>query len=532
MSPKVAANVSDIFPNTVARRNVLWISTYLDGIFHEQYLQLVIPDTSQLDATLRTLFSAVSNSQSEVLDNEALVLYFPAPRTVTGEDVVEFHVHGGNAVVKSVLAAIPGSNSSDSPSGIRYAEPGEFTQRGFYNNRLDLTQIEALADTLSAETEQQRKLAIKGHSRILAERYESWRQQLLLARGELEALIDFSEDQHFDETPATLVESVTAQIHQLIDHIKASFRNASHGELLRNGINIALVGAPNAGKSSLLNRIVGREAAIVSREEGTTRDVIDVGVDIGGFFCKLGDLAGLRDRNQQQPSQISEVEQEGIRRAKERAYAADLVVVVFSIETKINGKDHDTFHVPINPEVAQILNCLDLKRQKVVYVINKSDLLDDPEEAETLLSRAKGLLPSTYLPPSDVSPMAISCKEAGSTLLNKTHGMMDSGGMQNLLSNLVDMFKIMTATSLQDPANWDHSLGVSQRQKLLLEECLRFLGLFITQANVNPAEDDETGFNIVLAAESLRSAADCLAKITGKGVVGNVEEVLGVVFEK
>ncbi|KAL9610950.1 MAG: hypothetical protein Q9167_004360, partial [Letrouitia subvulpina] len=485
-------------------------------------------------ATLRTLFNTVSDSQSEVLDNEALVLYFPAPRTVTGEDVIEFHVHGGNAVVKSVLAAIArsGNNSRDGPSGIRYAEPGEFTQRGFYNNRVDLTQVEALADTLSAETEQQRKLAVQGYSKILAERYESWRQQLLQARGELEALIDFSEDQHFDETPATLVRSVTTQIHQLIDNIKGSCRNASNGELLRNGINIALLGAPNAGKSSLLNQIVGREAAIVSREEGTTRDVIDVGVDIGGFFCKFGDLAGLRDRNQPHMSKISEVEQKGIKRAKERVHAADLVVVVFSVETKTNDTDHDAFHTPISPEVARILNCLDLKRQKVVYVVNKSDLLDKPEEAKTLFSKTKGLLPSAYLPPSEVSSIAISCKEVGSTELNKTQGIMDSGGIQNLLSNLVNIFKILTATSRQDPANWDPSLGVNQRQKLLLEECLRCLELFITQVNINLVEDDKTSFDIVLAAESLRSAADCLAKITGKGVFGNIEEVLGVVFEK
>ena len=260
-------------------------------------------------AILRTLYDPVH--QSQILDANALVLYFPAPQTVTGEDVLELHIHGGNAVVKAVLAAIPRTNIHD----IRYAEPGEFTRRAFYNGRLDLTEVEALADTLAAETEQQRQMAVKGSSNALGQQYEEWRQKLLYARGELEALIDFSEDQQFDDTPDVLYASVTEQVERLRTLLRTSIDNAFRGELLRNGFSIALVGAPNAGKSSLLNRIVKREASIVSKEAGTTRDVVEIGVDIGGFYCRFGDLAGLRT-SPDALAPIGEIEIEGMRRAR------------------------------------------------------------------------------------------------------------------------------------------------------------------------------------------------------------------------
>jgi tRNA modification GTPase len=222
------------------------------------------------------------DENDDVLDSEALVLYFPSPRTVTGEDVLELHIHGGPAIIKAVLSAIGTCNTTVAP--IRYAEPGEFTRRAFLNNRIDLTKVEALGDTLSAVTEEQRRLSVNGTVSGLAARYDTWRQSLLAARGELEALIDFSEDQHFDESPAELAASVAVQIQALQRLLKLYSANAVRGELLRNGISLSLIGAPNVGKSSMLNQIVGRNAAIVSQEAGTTRDIVEVGVDLGGFF--------------------------------------------------------------------------------------------------------------------------------------------------------------------------------------------------------------------------------------------------------
>ncbi|EAU33443.1 conserved hypothetical protein [Aspergillus terreus NIH2624] len=337
-------------------------------------------------AAVRALYDPTTPpSSNSVLDSGALVLYFPGPKTVTGEDVLEFHLHGGPAIVKSVLTAISRTNRDECL--VRYAEPGEFTRRAFLNNRLDLPQIEALGDTLTADTEQQRRLAVRGASDALSKRYEQWRQQLLYARGELEALIDFAEDQHFDESSDELVHSVASQVQALRVQIELHIQNASKGELLRHGIKVALLGAPNAGKSSLLNRIVGKEAAIVSTEEGTTRDIVDVGVDLSGWYCKLGDMAGIRSEAGngagEGPVVIGAVEKEGIRRAKARALESDVVIAVISLEEGVGG---EPYRLSVEPEVVDAVNDCVEAGKCIVIAINKCDRLP--------ASTQDGLLPS------------------------------------------------------------------------------------------------------------------------------------------
>lgn len=497
-------------------------------------------------ATLQTLFEpsmTVNDSQErQVLDSNALVFYFPAPQTATGEDVLELHVHGGTAVVKAVLAAIPKTILKNAPQRIRYAEPGEFTRRAFYNNRLDLLQVEALGDTLAADTEQQRRLAVRGSTNVLAERYETWRRTLLYARGELEALIDFSEDQHFDESPGKLYESVAKQIGRLKSQLQANIESASRGELLRNGINIALIGAPNAGKSSLLNRIVGREAAIVSSEAGTTRDVVDVNVDIGGFYCRFGDLAGLRKQTQiSEVQHIGRVEEEGIRRAVERALKADVIVVVLSAEVVKNSPESQ-INVSIDSKVQEVLKQIDINSQKVVCILNKADLFGSNGHlsyTRSNLRRHPAL--RDFFDLSGTPLFAVSCTNAQtSNIDNKS----DLSGIQTFLGGLTQLFGRMTAAifpgehnTMADNSAWTDSLGATERQRLLLLQCLRHLEKFL--AKVQDKNHDEgvirgegNNVDVVLAAESLRFAADCLAKITGRGEAGDVEEVLGVVFEK
>ena len=494
-------------------------------------------------ATLRTLFepsvTLTDIQDPEVLDSDALIFYFPAPHTATGEDILELHVHGGTAVVRAVLSAIPKTVQKDSLSKIRYAEPGEFTRRAFYNNRLDLVQVEALGDTLTAETEQQRRLAVRGSTTVLAGRYEEWRQKLLYARGELEALIDFSEDQHFDETPANLCTSVLKQVSQLTSHLRTNIESASRGELLRNGISIALIGAPNAGKSSLLNQIVGREAAIVSSEAGTTRDVVDVNVDIGGFYCRFGDLAGLRNQRQDQWQQIGEIEKEGIRRAKERALKADVVIIVLAPETVMNSANSN-ISVSIGSEVQEMLKLIDLNSQKVVCVLNKADLFVSRAHLSATRSkfrRHRAL--RDVLDLSETPLFAISCTNARESNIDNES---DPSGIRSLLDGLTQIFRRMTAAvvprehdgTATDSA-WAESLGATERQRLLLQQCLQYLETFVAEVQCNDQSAvtrQEDDIDVVLAAESLRSAADCLAKITGRGESGDVEEVLGVVFEK
>jgi tRNA modification GTPase len=480
------------------------------------------------------------------LDSSALVVFFPGPNSATGEDLLELHVHGGSAVVKAVLAAIP---KATAPTGLaRYAEPGEFTRRAFLNERMDLPQIEALGDVLAADTEQQRRLSTRGAAGNLARRYESWRQQLLYARGELEALIDFSEDQHFDESPFELVSSVSEQIDLLKSQIEVHRTNAVRGELLRNGISVSLLGAPNAGKSSLLNRIVGREAAIVSREEGTTRDVVEVGVDIGGWLCRFGDMAGLRvgksggKNHTGGTSIIGEVEKEGIKRAKARALESDLVVVVLSIETSPEG-----VNIMMEPEVVSTARQVAIAGGNLVVVVNKIDrlpsyLLIPAHYGQEIMDAIPGVKPEQIYP--------ISCKIASLPASNSPKAVdadPDPGNIQAFLAGLLKAFGDMTAaltpgenaiTSLMDVDAVDNtlyqeSLGASVRQRQLLEECLACLDTFLAETVAPPLDaEGKEEVDIVVAAEALRAAADCLSRITGRGEAGDVEEVLGVVFEK
>lgn len=495
-------------------------------------------------ATVRALYEpkAPPNKDS-VLDSNALVLFFPGPKTVTGEDVLELHIHGGPAIVRAVLAAISKCGCETDSRFIRYAEPGEFTRRAFMNGRLDLTQVEALGDALSASTEQQRRLSVRGTANNLAKRYELWRQQLLYARGELEALIDFSEDQHFDESPAELCASVLEQVHVLRRMLLAHCQNAMKGELLRNGISISLLGAPNAGKSSLLNAIIGRQAAIVSDEPGTTRDVVEVGLDIGGYFCRLGDTAGLRKNTERAISQsdsnsaIGQVEYEGMRRAKERAIESDLVVVVVSFE-----EQGGVPYLQLDPEVCSTAAQLVREKDNVIVVVNKADVMQDLNSLESAVHEAMEALPGIHRERIYV----ISCKDAAeeSTVLMQETKDADPGNMQVFLQGMIRCLGDLTAAAtpdpdlvdqLGDPSIWQDSLGASERHRLLLENCLVSLHEFVAEVGVakDPKEgNSDNDADIVVAAEHLRAAADCLAKITGKGEAGDVEEVLGVVFEK
>nr|KMM63866.1 tRNA modification GTPase mss1 [Coccidioides posadasii RMSCC 3488] len=513
-------------------------------------------------ATLRTLCDPTqSPSSNAVLDSGALVLYFPAPKTVTGEDVLELHIHGSPAVIKAVLNAIPKCLENKIETGlescIRYAEPGEFTRRAFLNDRLDLPQIEALGNTLAADTEQQRRLAIRGTSDTLSARYENWRQQLLYARGELEALIDFSEDQHFDESVDDFMISVTGQVRKLLNQIDVHIENASKGELLRSGIKIALLGAPNAGKSSLLNRIVGREAAIVSSEEGTTRDIVDVGVDLGGWLCKFGDMAGLRSappkligEERKDSTVIGEVEREGIRRAKARALESDLVIAVLSLEENQHGSA-----LKLEAEVVgAIEDCLRLDK-RVIVAINKTDRLNS-DVTSRQYSNVVERICSTFQGLDKNQIYAISCKDAQ----DGSPDRRDPGNIQNFLRGLIHTFEEMAMPSRSedednpyDLSYYQDSLGVTHRQSSNLKTCAQHLREFLSQTvqiqHANIASDnnnaqtpenalakgqmfDENEVDIVLAAEHLRFAADSLAKITGRGEGGDVESVLGVVFEK
>ncbi|NCC22028.1 MAG: tRNA uridine-5-carboxymethylaminomethyl(34) synthesis GTPase MnmE [Alphaproteobacteria bacterium] len=260
----------------------------------------------------------IRDPESGAVIDTALIIFFPAPSSFTGEDVVEYHVHGGVAVVRSLLDALSRRD------GHRLAEPGEFTRRAFENGKMDLTEAEAIADLIDAETELQRRQAVGQLCGDLRALYSGWAEELSRCLAHLEADIDFPDE----DLPGGVVTRVEPVLRGLIADISGHLDDNRRGERLRGGIHVAVVGAPNAGKSSLANALARREAAIVSEIAGTTRDVIEVHLDLGGYPVILADTAGLR------PDQLGTeghdmIESEGIRRALARAQEADIRLLLF-----------------------------------------------------------------------------------------------------------------------------------------------------------------------------------------------------------
>lgn len=299
MSDTIIALSSGSLPSGVA---VVRISGVLASKFA---IQLIGDLPAERLASLKLLRSA----DGDIVD-EALVVWFPGPESFTGEDVVEFHLHGGKAVVARLL------DLATNLDGIRMAEAGEFTQRAFLNGKMDLTAAEGLADLIDAETESQRKIAQYLAGGGLKTLYEDWQNQLLDARAAIEADIDFADE---DDVPGSVADRVWEDMALLSDAVDAHILSFGGSEKIRDGFRISLVGSPNVGKSSLLNALAGSDRAIVSDEAGTTRDVVDVRLELGGYLVLVSDTAGLRQ-------DAGAVESEGIRRSLIAARSSDLVL--------------------------------------------------------------------------------------------------------------------------------------------------------------------------------------------------------------
>jgi tRNA modification GTPase len=273
--------------------------------------------------------------------DRGLVLFFAAPASFTGEDVAEFHVHGGRAVMQAMtqaLAAIP---------GCRLAEPGEFTRRAFEHGKLDLTEAEAVADIVAAQTAAQRRQALRQLEGELGAIYENWRVRLLRALAHVEADIDFPDE----DLPQDIIAAIRPDLKALAVEMTAHLADARRGERLREGLHVAIVGAPNVGKSSLLNLLAQRDVAIVSEVAGTTRDVIEVSLDLAGWPVTLVDTAGLRDS----PDAI---EREGVRRARLHAQNADLRLVVVDATDEQSASALEGI---VQPDDLIVLNKTDLE---------------------------------------------------------------------------------------------------------------------------------------------------------------------------
>ncbi len=275
--------------------------------------------------------------------DDGLLLWFPAPTSFTGEDVAELHVHGGRAVWNALAAAL-------AAAGARPALPGEFSRRAFANGKLDLTQAEAIADLVAAETEAQRRQAMRQLDGELGRLYEGWRERIVAMMARAEAAIDFPDE----DLPGGLLEAIPAEAASLAAAMARHLGDGGRGERLRDGIHVVLAGAPNAGKSSLLNALVGRAAAIVHPVAGTTRDVVEAAIDLDGWPVVFSDTAGLRPT-------ADAVEAEGVRRARARADAADLRLLVVDLADRASD--------------AAVAGLVD---PRAIVVLNKRDLSDRP----------------------------------------------------------------------------------------------------------------------------------------------------------
>ncbi len=253
--------------------------------------------------------------------DDSVVLWFPAPASATGEDVTEFHVHGGRAVLSAMFAALA------SFENVRAAEPGEFTRRAFENGKLDLTEAEALDDLIRADTDRQRRQALRQLKGLLGDKARDWRARIIEASALIEAGIDFSDE---GDVPEGLIAPAVARIRGLLDEIQEVLAAQGRSERLREGLVVAISGPPNVGKSTLMNQLARREVAIVSPYAGTTRDVIEVHLDLDGYPVTAIDTAGIRETD-------DPVEQEGVRRARLRAAEADLVLWMVDVEHAAGG---------------------------------------------------------------------------------------------------------------------------------------------------------------------------------------------------
>jgi tRNA modification GTPase len=253
----------------------------------------------------RAALRALQDEAGEEIDR-ALILFFEGPESYTGEDVAEFHVHGGAAVTGALLTALAGQ-------GLRLAQPGEFTRRAFENGKLDLAQAEGVADLVDAETEAQRRQALDQLGGRLSQVHARWSDALVEALAMLEAAVDFPDE----EVPQDVAARARPVLERLVAELELAAADAERGERVREGFRIALIGAPNSGKSTLLNALAGRDAAIVTATPGTTRDIIEVPMVLAGYKVLLADTAGLRETG-------DEIEAEGVRRARAWAAGADL----------------------------------------------------------------------------------------------------------------------------------------------------------------------------------------------------------------
>lgn len=463
-------------------------------------------------AALRSLFHPISK---ELLD-QALVLYFPGPKSFTGEDVVELHVHGSRAVIVGVVEAL--GSVKTAVSTVRPAERGEFTRRAFENGRMDLTAVEGLADLIAADTSSQRRQALSQMGGQLREVFEAWREEIKGCLAHAEAVIDFGDDVDDDA-----FEALVPRVRQLRDEMQTRLKDNRRGEIVRGGARVAIIGAPNAGKSTLLNTLARRPAAIVSPLAGTTRDVVEVQLDLNGLAVIVSDTAGLREHTQ------DAVELEGMRRARETAAAADVTLFVHDATQPESADALWAKSVPSpntssnsKPDHDDESRAEGTKQGTLICVANKMDLVQ-PDELPTLAESRRSFM------------------DRGSELANCVDyvcptSLVSGRGVDELIHKLEHIIRDRVEGNVEHdtgpegprhtgvPESLEAPVITRARHRHHMEAATAALTSFL-KGRTGP---DMTLFlPMDLAAEELRIASRELGAITG---IIHVEEVLDVIF--
>lgn len=432
-----------------------------------------------------------------VIDH-GMVAVFQAPASYTGEQVVEFHIHGGKAIIEALFRALQ-------HLGCRIAAPGEFTRRAFLNGKMDLTVAEGLLDLIEAETEAQRRQALRQADGELGALYQNWAQDLTKLLAHSEAAIDFAEE----DLPDTLVDAERAEIQRLAAMMAAHLQDNRRGEQIRDGIQIAIFGPPNVGKSSLLNYLAQRQAAIVSDIPGTTRDVIEVRIDLGGFPLRLFDTAGMRATEDR-------VESEGIRRAVATAQMADISLLMLSAhpdDIRHDGDDGEEGIEGVEEVLARY--CDDLSHPPTMVILNKID--------HKIAQMGTSQMDTSQMGTSQMGTSRMGTSQMGSVappfansasykaLFNRAdaHISVKTGaGLDDFLARL---------TQIIDTTYGQHHAAPITRARH--REALVSTVEHLTRAINTPQEE--------LRAENIRLALRCLGRITG---TVDVEDLLDIIF--
>ncbi|XP_017083966.1 tRNA modification GTPase GTPBP3, mitochondrial [Drosophila eugracilis] len=421
-------------------------------------------------AYLKSFYHPASN---EMIDR-GLLLWFPGPSSFTGEDSCEFQVHGSLAVIAAMLDAL------GKVDGLRPAEPGEFTKRAFFGGKLDLTEVEGLADLIHAETEAQRKQALLQSTGALARLYDNWRRRLIRCAAHLEAYIDFAEEEQIE---GGIIVQLTKELKAVKREIQEHLSDQRQGELLRDGVRTVIIGAPNVGKSSLLNLLCQRSVSIVTDQAGTTRDIIETMHNFGGYPVVFSDTAGLRRFT------TDSIEQEGMQRAKDCLIQSDLILLLADAKN-ITQLTHDE---AVAPFVDSYLEELDIPMdlcsgKRLQLVANKTDTLSD-EESQQLDKLSNVLAISCHKP--DKMPVFL-------------------GSLEKQLQELCG-----------EPRAENPRI-TNSRYRQQLERCIQNIDIFLRDYRPDVYPD------MAIAASKLRNAVRCIERITGHI---SCEDILDVVFK-